>query len=141
IGEYSATTEAVISFAAGRTLSVPSSSGNTLQQLLGGVFAYGRLAFSLLFIGEYSATIPAQRRRGWAGSLSVPSSSGNTLQQGRRRRIFRARGGLSVPSSSGNTLQRELNGFDEKRCCCFQSPLHRGILCNGHRWPDHPRRH
>src|SRR5581483_5079331 len=61
--------------------------------------------------------------------LSVPSSSGNTLQpQPRACRERAAR--LSVPSSSGNTLQLLARRVDLRRQCAFQSPLHRGILCN-----------
>ncbi len=94
------------------------------------------------------------RRSGVGGALSVPSSSGNTLQRQPGFVIAKTRIVLSVPSSSGNTLQRSRGitarsrslpfsplfigeysatiqppcGKDQKKP--FQSPLHRGILCN-----------
>src|SRR5581483_10261928 len=63
------------------------------------------VAFSPLFIGEYSATAAASLRAAESAHLSVPSSSGNTLQR---------EPDYVLHSSPGS----------------FQSPLHRGILCN-----------
>src|SRR5581483_7159875 len=110
IGEYSATIAGSKGRKRSPRLSVPSSSGNTLQHrllasqiamslfqsplhrgiLCNGYSAGGKAlesaAFSPLFIGEYSAT----RADRWptsssCSSLSVPSSSGNTLQRQRTR--------------------------------------------------------
>src|SRR5581483_1583995 len=58
------------------------------------------------FIGEYSATIAGSKGRKRSPRLSVPSSSGNTLQH----RLLASQIAMSL----------------------FQSPLHRGILCNGY---------
>ena len=109
-------------------LSVPSSSGKTLQpaptthrqnrHVFQSPLHRGRLfnipplssdtarcfPFSPLFIGEDSSTIT----RNWARS---------------------GRNSLSVPSSSGKTLQRR-NEHDAKGQLDFQSPLHRGRLFN-----------
>src|SRR5581483_5202941 len=82
IGEYSATTANKICFILRSNLSVPSSSGNTLQPALERLgWNEARVSFSPLFIGEYSATLRLPPHLKSQFSLSVPSSSGNTLQR------------------------------------------------------------
>ena len=82
IGEYSSTDAMPLTRRIRSCLSVPSSSGNTLQLKHRQFSSYGTL-----------------QPRGRRYALSVPSSSGNTLQP-------TSIDALSVPSSSGNTLQR-----------------------------------
>src|SRR5581483_3426747 len=67
-------------------LSVPSSSGNTLQRFSPHAVRIKKNPFSPLFIGEYSATDAPRRDAPSARGLSVPSSSGNTLQLPPRNR-------------------------------------------------------
>src|SRR5581483_1583994 len=107
IGEYSATATPPAGKRSNPPLSVPSSSGNTLQHALIVRDAATLESFSPLFIGEYSATSAAR----WPTSSSCSS--------------------LSVPSSAGNTLrQAPLAGREAQAAAVFQSPLHRGILYN-----------
>ena len=113
-------------------LSVPSSSGKTLQRRDVTAGERGGISFSPLFIGEDSSTWRLATMRGHTSSLSVPSSSGKTLQLasacGSDAITFsplfigedsstdadglheptRDRHSLSVPSSSGKTLQLHL---------------------------------
>ena len=84
IGDVSATSAAIESASTcSRVLSVPSSSGKSLQRArrhISGTTAV--LPFSPLFIGEVSAT-SCRRRPLTAIALSVPSSSGKSLQRHR----------------------------------------------------------
>ena len=100
---------AVIAMPAARRfrLSVPSSSGKTLQRMHAGACRTDSQPFSPLFIGEDSSTV--------AGSF-------DRLQRQRYHC-------LSVPSSSGKTLQLR-DSHAGLRSCIFQSPLHRGRLFN-----------
>src|SRR5581483_9856867 len=86
-------------------------------------------AFSPLFIGEYSATMPPPTADTVTFTLSVPSSSGNTLQRPSKPVHPRAKVSFS-PLFIGEysaTIKQHLV-FSYARI--FQSPLHRGILCN-----------
>ena len=138
-----------------QSLSVPSSSGNGLQLRLRSTCMIRRTTFSPLLIGERSATShsPGRARgslypfsplligersativvaqcRAFFLVLSVPSSSGNGLQRRRVRERAARRPWLSVPSSSGNGLQRRVADFQKLRNRNFQSPPHRGTVCN-----------
>jgi len=62
-------------------ISVPSSSGNSLQPSASISAAPGCRNFSPLFIGELPST-PESMRTLESKSISVPSSSGNSLQPG-----------------------------------------------------------
>ena len=138
-------------------LSVPSSSGRSLQRR--GLPSHGvRLhSFSPLFIGEVSSTGIADEQLHTQASLSVPSSSGMSLRLSPVTSRCHADIHLSVPSSSGKSLQRihshlkrcllsrlsvpsssgrSLRHFGQssiasKVLSAFQSPLHRGCLFNG----------
>src|SRR5581483_9915385 len=134
-------------------LSVPSSSGKTLQP---------RSSRSIAFAGNFQSPLhrgrlfnnPQAQTSSCGLPLSVPSSSGKTLQResqatslqaalpfsplfigedssttfsGRRKsKSIR----LSVPSSSGKTLQPLTIGILLYILLFFQSPLHRGRLFN-----------
>jgi hypothetical protein len=111
-------------------LSVPSSSGNTLQRQSLYCGCCRTATFSPLFIGEYSSTASNSRSSQVHPQLSVPSSSGNTLQRCPITAGCYCTGCLSVPSSSGNTLQLVLPWIERSISYAFQSPLHRGILFN-----------
>ena len=81
IGEVSSTSEAIARCASRYCLSVPSSSGKSLQRSSTGSIADALCTFSPLFIGEDSSTAMCAQPHSWrVGSLSVPSSSGKTLQ-------------------------------------------------------------
>src|SRR5581483_10839172 len=137
-------------------LSVPSSSGNTLQRSPLARPSSPTLTFSPLFIGEYSATriydeaslvrqisfqSPLHRgilcnvaSREWhrfTQCLSVPSSSGNTLQLSSARRPRAPRQTFS-PLFIGEYSATDESASELNNLPTFQSPLHRGILCNAH---------
>src|SRR5581483_1372448 len=106
IGEYSATTANKICFILRSNLSVPSSSGNTLQPALERLgWNEARFPFSPLFIGEYSATKTRPHAR---KTRPTPFSP------------------LFIGEYSA-TNSRLVSEFSRR---FFQSPLHRGILCN-----------
>ncbi len=113
IGEYSATLRLPPHLKSQFSLSVPSSSGNTLQLRVLLFRQREQLPFSPLFIGEYSATNSSQQYKSRLKALSVPSSSGNTLQHLDRLDDELVDCALSVPSSSGNTLQQDRRGAGE----------------------------
>ncbi len=85
-------------------ISVPSSSGRSLQPRLG------------------------MERQAWRG-ISVPSSSGRSLQRAIPAPVI-ADGAISVPSSSGRSLQLARLCAGGVSGAVFQSPLHRGGLFN-----------
>src|SRR5581483_9119114 len=143
-------------------LSVPSSSGNTLQLCPCLTILNHPPPFSPLFIGEYSATSRWERTTPDARSiLSVPSSSGNTLQPAGASTSATELvpfGPLFIGEYSA-TLNEADRVADRERPfsplfigeysatmnghllvavnrITFQSPLHRGILCNDERPPS-----
>ncbi len=111
-------------------LSVPSSSGNTLQQCSGELVRSRNKNFQSPLHRGILCNARRARPREFCGFLSVPSSSGNTLQHlwhvehvARQHpfsplfigeysatllwvgQLLHQPTNLSVPSSSGNTLQ------------------------------------
>src|SRR5579875_1830778 len=105
-------------------ISVPSSSGKSLQLFLLAGKNEKMSNFSPLFIGEITSTghVRGSRR---CTAISVPSSSGKSLQP---TVIFCSslRTIISVPSSSGKSLQHVLSCCERDSHSRFQSPLHRG---------------
>src|SRR5579875_2869931 len=105
-------------------ISVPSSSGKSLQLFLLAGKNEKMSNFSPLFIGEITSTghVRGSRR---CTAISVPSSSGRSLQP---TVIFCSslRTIISVPSSSGKSLQHVLSCCERDSHSRFQSPLHRG---------------
>jgi len=153
IGELSSTWLRFEPGARHRRVSVPSSSGNSLQlraeeshDTRGCVSVPSSSGNSLQLHGQSVNSVQGT-------NVSVPSSSGNSLQPHCPRTACRGRC-VSVPSSSGNSLQHEdimrrvdeLEGFSPlfigelsstSTClnmtavaAAFQSPLHRGTLFN-----------
>src|SRR5579875_1461495 len=94
-------------------ISVPSSSGKSLQLFLLAGKNEKMSNFSPLFIGEITSTghVRGSRR---CTAISVPSSSGKSLQP---TVIFCSslRTIISVPSSSGKSLQQTVP--DEEIAC------------------------
>ena len=129
IGEVSSTRLQVAASADARTLSVPSSSGKSLQRVQRPGGDRIGSSFSPLFIGEVSST---SNRESEVRPifLSVPSSSGKCLFNAARSRAHSPRAiVLSVPSSSGRSLQRMHRSLPPAASAhTFQSPLHRGCL-------------
>src|SRR5581483_4796802 len=86
--------------------------------------------FSPLFIGEYSATCGKYDEFGPPrppfSPLFIGEYSATNMSPAWPCRLC----SLSVPSSSGNTLQRKMRALPTSSVTAFQSPLHRGILCN-----------
>ena len=135
-------------------LSVPSSSGKTLQRKLRTVTHGSLFTFQSPLHRGRLFNARGRRRKSGVCPLSVPSSSGKTLQLHvhasngttyvyfqsplHRGRLFngiwtsaiRSTSLLSVPSSSGKTLQREDDNSGMWLMDRFQSPLHRGRLFN-----------
>ena len=109
-------------YALGQQLSVPSSSGKSLQPLPGAACQQRRLPFSPLFIGEVSSTLPGTSRGIDCAMLSVPSSSGNSLQQ--RAQLHRVERAFAFqsPLHRGSTLQRQRASPAAARLLTF-SPL------------------
>ena len=106
IGEDSSTLWHIFHISTYSFLSVPSSSGKTLQRRLTRTTLEMGDPFSPLFIGEDSSTAGTTNAGALRSALSVPSSSGKTLQ----------RFTLPAPYANSSTF--------------FQSPLHRGRLFN-----------
>src|SRR5579884_4042441 len=130
-------------------ISVPSSSGKSLQLFLLAGKNEKMSNFSPLFIGEITSTVGKfqlkltnaatfqsplhrgnhfNRPRSWLEALHrnfSPSSSGKSLQP---TVIFCSslRTIISVPSSSGKSLQHVLSCCERDSHSRFQSPLHRG---------------
>ena len=123
-----------------RPLSVPSSSGSTIQHRTRCEYGTPRAPFSSLFIGKHYTTRSILPRGAMPGRLSVPSSSGSTIQLSRQPYHFLDLGQLSVPSSSGSTIQRIVRFCSGCGLSAFQFPLHREALynislgCSGRRW-------
>ncbi len=110
-------------------ISVPSSSGRSLQ-LLGQTpsevhFNY----FSPLFIGEVSSTQVPFRGNQFGPVFQSPLHRGG-LFNGRAHPGAERGEPISVPSSSGRSLQRLRLTHDCIQHLRFQSPLHRGGLFN-----------
>ena len=111
-------------------LSVPSSSGSGLQHIP----VYGEdvrtVTFSPLLIGERSATPGCARSPLRCDTLSVPSSSGSGLQQAKTWVNVPFVHIFQSPPHRGavcNTVRKRQSG---QRPCSFQSPPHRGAVCN-----------
>ncbi len=153
IGEYSSTAPSPITNLCISSLSVPSSSGNTLQRIRSPPWKSACSTFSPLFIGEYSSTAVMSSRAMCVTSFQSPLHRGIlfNLTDNFLREVWNQ---LSVPSSSGNTLQPHAQAHNRKGdhtfsplfigeysstavawgdptdVIPFQSPLHRGILFN-----------
>ena len=86
-------------------LSVPSSSGKSLQRITG----FERLTITRLSVpsssGKSLQRQPQSSFMALTDRLSVPSSSGRSLQRLRLTSCQLIRSYLSVPSSSGRSLQ------------------------------------
>ena len=109
-------------------ISVPSSSGSSLQpdhQIVGGHCAGD---FSPLFIGEFSSTSRRAATGRWT-CISVPSSSGSSLQRSVSRRI-RGRTAHFSPLFIGEFSSTRRPVDARLHADAFQSPLHRGVLFN-----------
>src|SRR5581483_6580743 len=155
IGEYSATIAGSKGRKRSPRLSVPSSSGNTLQHrllasqiamslfqsplhrgiLCNGYSAGGKAlesaAFSPLFIREYSATRLDRARRRDAGIFQSPLHRG-ILCNKRRSLADKLKLQQSFsPLFIGEYSATPTNPREARNRTSFQSPLHRGILCNG----------
>jgi len=134
------------------TVSVPFTSGSSLQQgpsscprstkrcfssLYIGILAATRLrsciipfvqCFSSLYIGILAATVLLFHARRPNSSVSVPFTSGSSLQRldGPRKEETPC---VSVPFTSGSSLQQKtLTRYCGRRW--FQFPLHRDPRCN-----------
>src|SRR5579875_2561700 len=143
-----------------RSISVPSSSGKSLQRNRRRAGTVWKRYFSPLFIGEITSTLPSKEVHkrhcvhfsplfigeitstnsgGGAvlGSvrISVPSSSGKSLQPADVNALACPLI-ISVPSSSGKSLQRCVQPSDPLGVRSFQSPLHRGNHFNDSRTED-----
>ena len=81
IGEVSSTAHMDTYHKVVAALSVPSSSGKSLQPCSPNWARSTRLSFSPLFIGEVSSTGVRNGGGAWLTILSVPSSSGKSLQR------------------------------------------------------------
>ena len=112
-------------------ISVPSSSGNGLQPGSRPPHLPGPCRFqSPPHRGTVCNPRSSQKESPAKPVISVPSSSGNGLQLcGHTGRAWRHRR-LSVPSSSGNGLQLGRAGKTPPGASYFQSPPHRGTVCN-----------
>jgi len=132
-------------------VSVPFTSGSSLQLLLSALRRLPLDSFSSLYIGILAATRP-RHRQAFGHIVSVPFTSGSSLQR-RCRNRGREWGGsfsslyigilaatlphgmgtvgrkVSVPFTSGSSLQRESNK-NNRFVLRFQFPLHRDPRCN-----------
>ena|GEM_PF-5515466 len=139
-------------------LSVPSSSGKSLERRKRAVLLGSMFPFSPLFIGEVSGTTERGERLQGLLTLSVPSSSGKSLEHKANALPFTSSlpfSPLFIGEVSGTSLRRhsillfqpfsplfigEVSGTGDSRAprggqLPFQSPLHRGSLWNFHLVP------
>jgi len=86
-------------------VSVPSSSGNSLQRSLTTMAANVLTGFSPLFIGELSSTGSTGARGSLWNEFQSPLHRGTLFNPGEWR-LVSGHVHVSVPSSSGNSLQR-----------------------------------
>ena len=112
-------------------VSVPFTSGSSLQQLYK-TKEFRRLpqCFSSLYIGILAATPPAGDSAWFVIAFQFPlhrdprCNSGTTLVAAKEL-------GVSVPFTSGSSLQQEQPEIGVKQCRLpFQFPLHRDPRCN-----------
>ncbi len=140
-------------------ISVPSSSGKSLQRMNPRTTANAVSYFSPLFIGEVSSTEhkprPSKEKVDFSPLfIGEVSSTGTAKAGGPDNRAFQSplhrgslfnenmmprntdRASISVPSSSGKSLQPYQRAVEEEMEFLFQSPLHRGSLFNlaGYSW-------
>src|SRR6266704_305876 len=135
-------------------LSVPSSSGKSLERFLGILRLFHIKSFSPLFIGEVSGTARGLRRGTRRKSFQSPLHRGSLwnamqivcpkcdavlfqspLHRGSLWNPAAAQAPrcivcLSVPSSSGKSLEHSWSTTSVTVTSVFQSPLHRGSLWN-----------
>ena len=114
----------------GVCLSVPSSSGNGLQLMTDQVASERTFPFSPLLIGERSATLPAfQVREHNHGSFS-PLLIGERSATIAARNAWRDCGFSFSPLLIGERSATWEKARNASISSCFQSPPHRGTVCN-----------
>src|SRR5579883_2490267 len=106
-------------------ISVPSSSGKSLQRRLLHRLTCQVKNFSPLFIGEITSTPRFFSARSRFQLFQSPLHRGNHFNDGLNRAVV-SQTKISVPSSSGKSLQPEAVSGAEMIFETFQSPLHRG---------------
>ena len=112
-------------------ISVPSSSGNSLQHRANRAGAARGPHFSPLFIGELPSTQHSRSIANYGSAFQSPLHRGTPFNVPKGRRGDRRRG-ISVPSSSGNSLQPRRPSVSFVRLRHF-SPLFIGELPSTHR--------
>ncbi len=110
-------------------LSVPSSSGKSLEPRVAFYILGKGRSFSPLFIGEVSGTGDPNVLADTVNYLSVPSSSGKSLERHDGRHCHHARAAFS-PLFIGEVSGTERRERWHLTAGAFQSPLHRGSLWN-----------
>jgi len=111
-----------------KNVSVPFTSGSSLQLASWSFLTGSSISFSSLYIGILAATCSLLQGFFTPG-VSVPFTSGSSLQ---RERYYRAENDIlnvSVPFTSGSSLQLHLI-LEVPNDLLFQFPLHRDPRCN-----------